>query len=79
MGVFFSFFLSLVLVFFSPFFLGGGGLFCCCFLGPVVWGGGLWYSLCGYICTSGLLSDNTGSQWEMSNFGGREQTIITIF
>ena len=66
--------------FFLFFFLGGGSQrvfsFCCFFLGglgvPVLPG---WI----HGATSGLLPDNTGSQWEMSNFWGKRQTIITLF
>ena len=67
--------------FFFFFFLAGGRSgtvfsFCCFFL---VWLGDP--VLPGWIhgATSGLLPDNTGSQWEMSNFWGKGQTIITLF
>ena len=80
---FFSIFFSLVffLFLFLFFFVGGGGSgrvfsFCCFFLRwlgvPVLPG---WI----HGATSGLLPDNTGSQWEMSNFWGKGQTIITFF
>ena len=55
------------LLFFFFFFLGGGG-------GGV--GGGLWYSLGGFRYTSGLLPDNTGSPWEISNFGGGDKPLL---
>ena len=75
---FFSFFFSLVL--FSFFFLGGGEgvvagrVFSFFFF---FWGG--WGPSTPWVDTwaiSGLLPDNTGSQWEMSNFGGKGQTLL---
>ena len=81
---FFTFFFLLVLVFFFLFFFFfffeagffffflGGSFFLSLILGFFFsfffWGGGVF--LVGYICTSGLLPDNNGSQLEMSNFGG---------
>ena len=79
--LFFSLWSFVHFLFFFFFFLGGGGSgrvfsFCCFFLGwlgvPVLPG---WI----HGATSGLLPDNTGSQWEMSNFWGKGQTIITLF
>ena len=58
-GPFFSFFIS----FFSS---GPCPFFFFLFLGRL-WAGTPWVVT---YATSGLLPDNTGSQWEMSNFGG---------
>ena len=69
---FYLFFFLLVLVhFFSFVFLGGCGCVHFFFGGGGGWGvlgsGTPWVVA---YATSGLLPDNTDSQWEMSNFGG---------
>ena len=86
-SLFFSFFpffslWSFFLFFFFFFFFGEGGgfsegLFFLLFFSWVVGGpSSPWVDTW---ATSGLLPDNTGSQWEMSNFWGKGQTIITLF
>ena len=78
--LFFFFFFFGFLSFIIFFFGGGGGLggsflFVVFFLG-VGDPGTPWVDT---RSVSGLLPDNTGSQWEMCNFGRKGQTNITLF
>ena len=77
-----SFFHHFSFFFFFFFFFGGGGgsgrvfsFFFCFYLGV----GGPGTPWVDTRAVSGLLPDNTGSQWEMSNFGRKGQTNITLF